>query len=146
MTLLATTGTPAEAGLSFGGLLGVLRPVLDGLDALPPRQAAALRSAFALGPATDPDRFAVATATLGLLAVAAQRGPLIVYVDDWQWIDPGSAQALAFAARRLADDAVAFVATVRRGETNAVPLDGVTVLDLRGLDLAGATEMVAGTG
>ena len=79
MTLLATTATPTESGLAFGGLLGVLRPVLDGLDALPARQAAALRSAFALGPATDPDRFAVATATLGLLAVAAQRGPLIVF-------------------------------------------------------------------
>ena len=113
VTLLATTATPTESGLGFGGLLGVLRPVLDGLDALPARQAAALRSAFALGPATDPDRFAVATATLGLLAVAAQRGPLIVFIDDWHWLDPGSAQALAFAARRLGDDAVAFVATVR---------------------------------
>ena len=144
MTLLATTAVPTESGLSFGGLLGVLRPVLDGLDALPARQAAALRSAFALGPATDPDRFAVATATLGLLAVAAQRGPLIVFVDDWHWLDPGSAQALAFAARRLGDDAVAFVATVRRGEAAAVPLDGLTVLDLSGLDLAGAAEMAAG--
>src|SRR4051812_4731697 len=74
VTLLTTTATPTESGLAFGGLLGVLRPVLDGLDALPARQVAALRSAFALGPATDPDRFAVATATLGLLAVAAQRG------------------------------------------------------------------------
>ena len=101
VTLLATTAVPTESGLSFGGLLGVLRPVLDGLDALPARQAAALRSAFALGPATDPDRFAVATATLGLLAVAAQRGPLIVFVDDWHWLDPGSAQALAFAGAPL---------------------------------------------
>ena len=146
VTLLDTTAVSTESSLSFGGLLGVLRPVLDGLDALPARQAAALRSAFALGPATDPDRFAVATATLGLLAVAAQRGPLIVFVDDWHWLDPSSAQALAFAARRLGDDAVAFVATVRRGETGGVPLDGLPVLDLSGLDLAGAAEMAAGAG
>src|SRR6478735_1043560 len=116
VTLLETTAVSTESSLSFGGLLGVLRPVLDELDALPSRQAAALRSAFALGPATDPDRFAVATATLGLLAVVAQRGPLIVFVDDWHWLDPSSAQALAFAARRLGDDAVAFVATVRTSE------------------------------
>ncbi len=146
VTLLTTTAAPTESCLGFGGLLGVLRPVLDGLDALPARQAAALRSAFALGPATEPDRFAVATATLGLLAVAAQRGPLIVFIDDWHWLDPGSAQALAFAARRLGDDAVAFVATVRSGETDAVPLDGLPVLDLAGLDLAGAAEMADGTG
>ena len=145
-TLLSTTAVPTESGLSFGGLLGVLRPVLDGLDSLPERQAAALRSSFALGPATDPDRFAVAAATLGLLAVVAQRGPVIVFVDDWQWLDPGSAQALAFAARRLADDQVAFVATERRGDAPAVPLDGLPVLDLAGLDLAGATEMAAGSG
>src|SRR3954468_3895639 len=88
VTLLATTATPTEFDLGFGGLLGVLRPVLDGLDALPTRQAAALRSAFALGPATDPDRFAVATATLGLLAVAAQRGPLGVLIDDFHWLGP----------------------------------------------------------
>jgi len=146
VTVLATTATPTESGLAFGGLLGVLRPVLDGLAALPARQAAALRSAFALGPATDPDRFAVAAATLGLLAVAAQRCPLIVFIDDWHWIDPASAQALAFAARRLGDDAVAFVATVRAGEPVAVPLDGLDTLDLVGLDNAGAAEMAGGAG
>ncbi len=146
VTLLETTAVSTESGLSFGGLLGVLRPVLDDLDALPARQAAALRSAFALGPATDPDRFAVATATLGLLAVAAQRRPLIVFVDDWHWLDPSSAQALAFVARRLGDDAVAFVATVRRGERAGELLDGVMVLDLSGLDLAGAAEMAAESG
>lgn len=146
MTVLATTASPTESGLGFGGLLGVLRPVLDGLDALPARQAEALRSAFALGPATDPDRFAVAAATLGLLAVAAQDGPLVVFVDDWHWLDPGSAQALAFAARRLGDDAMAFVATTRSGEATAVELDGLPTLDLSGLDVTGAAEMAAGAG
>ncbi len=86
----------------------------------------------------------MATATLGLLADAAQRGPLIVFVDDWHWLDPGSAQALAFAARRLGDDAMAFVATTRSGEADAVPLDGLAALDLSGLDLEGAAEMAAG--
>src|SRR4029079_593344 len=146
VTVLETAAVSTESSLSFGRLLGVLRPVLDDLDALPSRQAAALRSAFALGPATDPDRFAVATATLGLLAVVAQRGPLIVFVDDWHWLDPSSAQALAFAARRLGDDAVAFVARVRRRGRVGVSLDGLTALDLSGLDLAGATEMAAGAG
>ncbi len=50
LTLLATAGAPTESCLSFGGLYGVLRPVLDGLDALPARQAAALRSASRSGP------------------------------------------------------------------------------------------------
>ena len=69
-----------------------------------------------------------------------------MFIDDWHWLDPSSAQALAFAARRLGDDAVAFVATVRRGEEAGVPLDGLTVLDLSGLDLAGAAEMAADCG
>ncbi len=69
-----------------------------------------------------------------------------MFVDDWHWLDASSAQALAFAARRLGDDAVAFVATVRKGERVGVPLDGLPVLDLSGLDLVGATEMAAGSG
>ena len=48
VTLLSTTAVSTESSLGFGGLLGVLRPVLHDLDALPERQAAALRSAFAL--------------------------------------------------------------------------------------------------
>ena len=98
VTLLATTATrPSPASPSAcSGCCDRCSTV----STLPARQAAALRSALALGPATDPDRFAVATATLSLLAVAAQRGPLIVSIDDWHWLDPASAQALAFAARR----------------------------------------------
>ena len=72
----------------------------------PPLQARTLRTAFAIEGGPVPDRFAVSVATLSLLAGAAVEEPLLCVVDDAQWLDQASAEALTFAARRLHADAV----------------------------------------
>ena len=84
--------------------------------ACPRPQAAALGAA--LGWSADSaaaDRFLIGAATLSLLAAAAERVPVLVLVDDLQWLDPESASALAFAARRLGPDAVGFLMATRAG-------------------------------
>jgi DNA-binding CsgD family transcriptional regulator len=79
-------------------------------------QARSLRGVLGLEEADVRDRFAVGVATLSLLAVAADREPLLVAVDDLHWLDRPSADALRFAARRLFADRVAVIAAIRCGE------------------------------
>jgi hypothetical protein len=77
MLVLSTAGVEAEADLAFAGLFGLVRPILDHLDDLPPVQAAALAGALGLGPSQSPERFLVSAAVLGLLAEAADRRPVL---------------------------------------------------------------------
>ena len=116
MQVLSVVGVEAEADMAFSGLLEACRPILAALKEIPSPQAAALRAAFALGPSTGGSRFAVAAGTLSLLAHTAEARALLVIVDDAQWLDPASAEALVFAARRLEADAVGLLFGVRESE------------------------------
>src|SRR4029077_9333405 len=126
-------GVEREADLAFAGLLEICRPLLWLLDERPPPQAAALRGAFALEAAARAGRFVVAAATLGLLARAAEEHPLLVLVDDAQWLDGASADALLFAARRLEADAVALLFAVR-DEEGFFDASGLEQLVVGGID------------
>src|SRR5919107_1731437 len=98
-------------------------PLLDALDTIPPAQAGALRGALALSTAspTSQDRFAVSAAVLSLLAGAAEARPVLLAVDDLQWLDPSSLEALLFAGRRLRAEGIALLATMRSGYAIAAP-------------------------
>ncbi len=113
---LATVGVSAESELPYAGLGELLAPVVDRLEEIPSVQAAALRAALALGPPTGSDRFAVAAATLALLSIATGEGPLLLVVDDVQWLDRESAEVLQFAVRRLRDEPVCVLFGLRDGE------------------------------
>ena len=121
MRVLRAAGVDAEQEVPFGGLLQLLRPVLEHLDALPAPQAEALGSALALLPGSGGERFAVGAAVLSLLSRVAEDRPLAVLVDDAHLLDPPSAQALCFAARRLTADPVV-VLLAARDETVGGPL------------------------
>lgn len=99
--------------LAFAGLHQLCAPMLDRLEHLPSPQRDALRVAFGLAEGGAPDRFLVALAVLTLLSEAAEERPLVCAVDDAQWLDRASAQALAFAARRLLAERVALLFAVR---------------------------------
>src|ERR1700736_4022991 len=106
-------GVESEMELAFAGLHQLCAPMLDGLDGLPGPQRDALRVAFGLQDGAAPNRFLVALAVLSLLAEAAEVEPLVCLVDDAQWLDRASAQALAFVARRLLAEHVAMVFSIR---------------------------------
>lgn len=102
--VLSTRASQAENGLSFAGLADLV----DGagpaaLAALPGPQMHALQVAIRAADPGDavPEPFASAAGFLSLLSAAAARDPLVVAIDDVQWLDPASASALLFAARRL---------------------------------------------
>jgi DNA-binding CsgD family transcriptional regulator/predicted negative regulator of RcsB-dependent stress response len=99
--------------LAFAGLHQLIAPMLDGVERLPTAQRDALLTAFGLAGGAAPDRFLVGLAVLGLLSNVAAHEPLLCLVDDAQWLDRASAQALAFVARRLVAESVALVFVVR---------------------------------
>src|SRR5690348_14924704 len=74
LTVLRACGAEFEAPFAWAGLHQLLRPVLGQLDGLPAEQAAALRGALRLGPATGHDPFLVSLALLTLLSQAASSG------------------------------------------------------------------------
>ncbi|MGW4791905.1 AAA family ATPase [Nonomuraea sp. NPDC004297] len=132
MRVLACAGVESEVEHAFSGLLGLLRPVLDHLDALPGVQAEALRGALGMTDSAASD-FLVSAAVLTLLTAVAADRPLLVTVDDVQWLDRASAAALLFAARRLAGERVAMLLAVREPEPLPVNTAGLTELVLHGL-------------
>ena len=107
--VVRAVGVESEMELAFAGLHQLLAPMLDRLDRLPGPQREALRTAFGLSAGPAPDRFLVGLAVLGLVSEVAGERPLVCLVDDEQWLDRASAQALGFVARRLAAEAVGLV-------------------------------------
>ncbi|SEO47495.1 helix-turn-helix transcriptional regulator [Trujillonella endophytica] len=146
MQVLRATGTASETGIGFGALSQVLRPVLGHLDRIPAPQAAALAAALALRPGPAGDRFAVGAATLSLLSRAAEDAPLAAIVDDAHLLDQPSAQALAFAARRLSADPVVLLAAVRDGEPCALTEAGLPVLAVAGVPLEAVPPLLGAAG
>ncbi|MCY1145625.1 AAA family ATPase [Actinoplanes sp. Pm04-4] len=123
------SGVESEMELPFAALHQLCGPHLDRLDALPQRQQAALGTAFRLRSGSPPDPFVVGLATLTLLSQVADEQPLICVIDDAQWLDQASAQALEFVARRLAAEPVGLVLAVR----DELLFDGLPGLGVRGL-------------
>ncbi|MCX5280941.1 MULTISPECIES: LuxR family transcriptional regulator [unclassified Streptomyces] len=138
--VLRAVGVQSEMELVFAGLHQLCSPVLDLLDRIPSPQRDALRTAFGLSAGPPPDRFLVGLALLSLLSEAAGPHPLICLVDDLQWLDKASAQALAFVARRLGRESIALVFATRRRDT--AELAGVPDLPVDGLQEAEARSLL----
>jgi DNA-binding CsgD family transcriptional regulator len=147
--VLRTQGVESEAPLAFAALHRLLRPVLGLLDRLPPPQARALRTAFGLefspdsGESGVPQPFLVALGALSLLTEAAETAIVLCLVDDAQWLDQATSDALLVAGRRLGADRVALVLAARDGEGRTFALDDVPSLALAPLAPAAARAVLA---
>jgi AAA ATPase domain len=106
-------GVQSEMELAFAGVHQLCAPMLNRLVRLPVPQREALQTALSLSAGPAPDRFLVGLAVLSLLSEAAVERPLICLVDDQQWLDSASAQALGFVARRLMAEPVGLVFATR---------------------------------
>ncbi|NYT95283.1 helix-turn-helix transcriptional regulator [Salinispora sp. H7-4] len=140
-TVLRCRGTRMEAGLAFAALHELLWPVLDRLETLAAPQAAALRGA--LGMSRDPaNRFLIGAAVLSLVSGLARERPVLVAVDDAQWIDEATIQCLAFVARRVATEPVAVLLTGHEDPASG-PWEGLSELEVVGLADDAARRLVA---
>jgi len=127
-TILRGAGIESESELAYAALHLILRPVFDRIEGLPEPQAIALRSAFALSAETVEERFRVSLGVLGLLAEVAEEDPLLCVVDDAQWIDRASADALVFAARRLTMERIVLLFSARDDENRSFAASGLPEL------------------
>jgi DNA-binding CsgD family transcriptional regulator len=142
MRVLSAVGVEVEARVPFGGLFELLRPALALLERIPSPQASALRAGLGLDSGGSSDRFLIGAATLSLLAAAAEDGPLAILIDDFQWLDQPSAEAMVFAARRLIADPIAVIATVREGEASALDTARLPEHRLEGLGRGDVSELL----
>jgi len=111
--VLRTVGVEGEMEFPFAALQQLCSPILDRSERLADPQRDALGVAFGLRAGQPPNPFLVGLAALGLLSEASEERPLLCVVDDAQWLDRASARALAFVARRLLAEKIAFVFAAR---------------------------------
>lgn len=140
--ILRAQGLEAEAPLAFAALHRLLLPVMRLRDAIPTHQAGALRAAFGEEDGAAVEPFLVAIATLSMLTAAAEEQLVVCVVDDAQWLDSASADALLFAARRLGADRAAMVFAARDDDTTGFRPDGLREMQLSGLDPNAAQSLL----
>jgi DNA-binding CsgD family transcriptional regulator len=143
LSVMRLGGVESEMQLGYAALHRLLVPYLPRLANLPEPQRRALESAFGLSSMAPADQFMVGLASLSVLGDAARDDPLLILVDDAQWLDHESVSALVFVARRLHADPMAFVFAARETmETNAV-FEGIPELRLAGLPEDSARRLLA---
>jgi DNA-binding CsgD family transcriptional regulator len=133
-------GVDSEMELAFAGLHQLCGPLLDRIDRLPEPQREALETAFGLAAGQGQDRFLLGLAVLSLLSEVAGKAPLVCIVDDVQWLDRASVDALAFVARRLYAESVAVILATRESTDD---LSGLPEQDVEGLDDDDARALLA---
>ncbi|AWW41691.1 helix-turn-helix transcriptional regulator [Streptomyces cadmiisoli] len=141
VTVTRARGIEADMELPYASLHQLCTPFLAEVEALPGPQRDALRVAFGMAAGDPPDRFLVGLAVLTLLTRASETRPVLLVVDDAQWLDQVSLQTLEFVARRLLAEPVAMVFAVRDPEGQAA-LAGLPEIRIGGLDAAAGGELL----
>ena len=153
-SILTCRGVEAEASLSFAGLSELFGDVLHevGPWLAPPRRRALEVALLLAEPGeTAPDPHAIGLAVLDVVRALADRGPVLVALDDIQWLDPASAGAFQIALRRLRDEPLGLLATLRLGSEvggspvelgRSFPVDRLGQLTVGPLSLAALHELL----
>ena len=140
--ILRATGVEFEAKVSFSGLDQALGPLHSELQRLPAPYRDALSAALGLDAGQLSSRLVLFNAALALFRQAADVVPLLVLIDDLQWLDRASANVLAFAARRLQGTRVGFLAVVRSGSEGFFGSAGLPEHEVGPLSDAAASRLV----
>ena len=141
--VLESSGTESQAMPPFAGLQQLLDPLASQDRPLPAIQRHALSTAFGASTGPTPELFLIAMAALTLVVDAAISQPVVLLVDDAQWLDAPTIEVLAFMSRRLRQDPVVMICALRDG--HVVPLDDAEAyeIDLAGLDAESSRELLA---
>jgi DNA-binding CsgD family transcriptional regulator/tetratricopeptide (TPR) repeat protein len=139
---LTVVGVESEAELAFAGLHQLLYPVLGLVEFLPAPQRGALEVAFGIASGSEPDAFLVALAAYQLVCDAAEECPLAILADDAHWLDRSTVGVLAFIARRLENESVALLVSVRAGFASPLGDPGLPTLELERLSPSAAAALL----
>jgi DNA-binding CsgD family transcriptional regulator len=125
-TVLACRPAEGEASLSYSGLADLLRPVCEAvLSTLPAPQRQALEAALLERHAGErrPDRRTVSIGVLNALRTVAADGPVLLAIDDLQWLDIATQRVFEYALRRLQDERVGVLVSIRPGREKVARLE-----------------------
>ena len=145
LRVLRGTGVQSEVNLPFAALHQLLYPVLDQIPALPGPQSAALGAVFGLTPGRSDDPFLVAVSVLTLVSEVSAGEGLLCLVDDAQWLDGPSADALIFVARRLQAEGVVLLFGARDDDQRDFAAPGLAESRLAGLEPVAAAALLRAT-
>ncbi|MFJ9104742.1 AAA family ATPase [Streptomyces sp. NPDC102405] len=140
--VIRISGAESEMELAYAGVQQVCAPLMALADRLPKPQRNALEVALGLTEGDAPDGLFVGLAVLTLLGEAGSERPTVCVIDDAQWVDHASMQALGFVARRLLAEPVMMVFAIRQP---AAELAGLPELLLHGLGDSDARALLAAT-
>jgi len=141
--VLRVRGIESEATLPYSTLADLLLPLHGHLESVPETQRAQLEVCLALAPATATGPLAVCTGALNLLAAASAAHPLLVLVDDLQWVDPQSRRVLLFAAHRLSWERVGLLLALAEEQQRLVDGYDLPQLEVAGMNRAESEELLA---
>lgn len=140
--VLRAAGVQFEADVSYSALNQAFLPLRDQLDQLSDAHQDAIRVALGFGAGPPPERLFLCNAVLALLQEAANRRPVMVIVDDLQWVDRASATVFGFLARRLSNSRIRFLAACRTGTDSFFEGSGLPLYELPALDPKSATGLL----
>lgn len=140
--VLRAAGVEFEADVSFAALNQLLIPLHDEMPGLPRLHRDALLGSLGLGDEPSTGLLVVSSAVLALLHTAARERPVLLVVDDLQWLDRSSARVLGFVARRARGSRIGFLAAARTQTDSLLLSAGLRLLDLGPLDDAAATALL----
>ena len=125
-------GVESEMELPYAGLQQLCGPLAGYNAELTTLHRNVLDQVFGLTEGAPPERFLVGIAALDLVATVAKKQPVVWLIDDAQWIDQASMQAIGFVARRLlAERVLILIAT--RDVSDENELAGLPELQIGGL-------------
>lgn len=142
MRILRCAGSESEMRFPCAALHTMLASNADRLDTVPAAQLATLRSVFDLTPAAMPRTFRAGLVLLTHLTSLAEHAPVLCLIDDAQWMDEVSREALLFAGRRLRTESVALIIATKQDD-EWCPVRGISELRLDGISEAAAAALLA---
>src|SRR5271170_2370177 len=137
------SGVEAEQPFAFAALHRLFVPFMHQIAQLPPPQRMALQTAFGLQQKGPPDKFLIGLAALGVLAAEASESGLVCVIDDAQWIDVESLEALAFIGRRIRAEGLILLFGLRTHLDLPPAVAGLPTLEVKGLPHDAAVDLLA---
>jgi DNA-binding CsgD family transcriptional regulator len=142
MAALTAGGVQSESELPYSALHILLQPVFSASRQLPEPRHAALRAAFGIENARAPEPLLMCLAALELLSKTAAVAPLLVLIDDAQWLDDQTADVLTFVARRVEGEPIVMLFALRDGPPARVEQAALTELRVPPLNAAASATVL----
>lgn len=140
--VIRAAGVEAESELPFAGLHQFLYPLLSFIDQLDQAQQRVFDVVFGRGGNTSPSVMTLGIAVLDLLSLAASHEPLLLVLDDGQWLDASSTEVCGFVGRRLTGSAVKLLVGLRAGVPSGFDTAALPELPVATLSEAAAEELL----